>query len=920
MKIHSFIKPHNQLWKKPAFLITTGVDTEYRQKPDYPNLMITSQIAFSADPSDCIVLEHPELKLGILPTWNTKSILSKIFDISEDYNEEEEPDVYLIWEVLMFFAPSDLLAGLFNDIEICKYIQKNCIQDARIRIDNGSKKQFDKNKNLLKLPIFLKTKDYGRAQLVLKVSDLGKVSTGGLYLTAKGLGIEMEEKSLMDDYKKDMIVPYADKKLLEDFIKYAKSDANILFDIRNANNKRTENLFKIHKINRPEKEKLTTGSLVSNLFYEWLKIQIGEEGGYKYFTKEKGKPFDLKDLLKKCGVSYFAQTNPEYSKQTNAIVQGGRAKNERPCVITDSGVIADADLSSCYATILENLTYPIGLPYTYYTHESTKKKPLTLGKFLEKHEKSLVPHLYTIVVSGKLNHHQTLVPSKIVDNFCINEKYKPDDPKIDADFRLYTKEIINGIITSDVLDVLRNVCNSREWANWMKLEVVSAVWYPSYKDCRSPLEWNGIIKAEAQQTGNEIIIKQKPDGKEIIKDNRSRSWVGIPIKDFIKPYKDKRKELKSERDKYDRDSSQYINLDAEQNAMKLVCNTLYGVLASPYFDIGNVVVANNITAAARTAVWCLATAAGTYQSITDGGAYNLNQIRDWEDGYKPYMNTLSLWRNPELINKRHTSKMFTKPLASETLWMLEKGKTSKEHSTINNGNNLVFEEKTEGWGYIDEALLNHLKHFFREGQKIAILDIISFTHKDVYKDIVLHSQTNYQLTHINEQQKTKARGFKLNGKPYDNDSSPSNILRLFEDLKTNPKELPAYNIQTIGQILKCNQANRMLTAKKPNIVQEHSLIAGDTISKQSWVRPISLSMFHWQSHEQYTSWERKANKIKDKYGYGLEQFFLNEKMDVDYEKAIKTIQSRIDEGFMWILGEGKKSNKYQYVNHPFKKS
>ena len=37
--------------------------------------------------------------------------------------------------------------------------------------------------------------------------------------------------------------------------------------------------------------------------------------------------------------------------------------------------------------------------------------------------------------------------------------------------------------------------------------------------------------------------------------------------------------------------------------LKLVTNTIYGVLVSPYFNIGNTIVGNNITARARSMAW-----------------------------------------------------------------------------------------------------------------------------------------------------------------------------------------------------------------------------------------------------------------------------------------------------------------------------
>ena len=314
----------------------------------------------------------------------------------------------------------------------------------------------------------------------------------------------MEQKGIMDAYKKRMLEAYRQKHTRKDFIKYSKGDACVLFELRQANHKRLIDQYKTAGLTAPDeviKEKLTTGSAVAGLFYDWLCSRLGEtpdetiygqdlKPGYEYFTFKNGKPYKLEHLLKKCGVEYFANTDAEYSKQTNALVQGGRAKNEQPTVISDSGVIADADLTSCYATILENLVYPVGLPFTYSKHE-TNKKVLTLDAFLKKYEKSLIPRLYTIVVSGKLNHHQTLVHSKIADSFKITEKYSEDDPKIDADFRLYTKEIRNGIITSDVLEALRAVCNKRELSSWMKLKSLQPYGIQTINDVK--IQNNGTI-------------------------------------------------------------------------------------------------------------------------------------------------------------------------------------------------------------------------------------------------------------------------------------------------------------------------------------------------------------------------------------------------------------------------------------------
>ncbi len=901
-----FIRESDPLWKKPTFWITTGSDTEYEQKPELPNLMITTQLAFTADEADCVVLEHPQLKQGLLPTWNTKCILSYLLNYDEDNDEKREPDAYLVWEVLLFFAPADFLAGLFNDKELCLFIQRHLKQDGRITIDNGEKK----NRQYLKIPVFLTDEDGCRNQLVLKATDLAKIGAGSLKKIASSLGVKMSQKNKMDAYKKHMLTAYKYDGLRRDFIQYAKSDATVLFELREANQNRLAELYDTLGLTPTRKEKLTTGSLVAGLFYDWLSSLFEGDNiygadvlpGYEYFHFKNDKPYKLEDLLKKCGVERFANSDSEYTKQVNALVQGGRAKNEQPTVSSDAGVIPDADLTSCYATILEKMVYPVGLPYTYSKHESNKKV-LTLGEFLKKHRKNLMPRLFNIVVSGTLNHPQTLVPSKVADTFKITDKYSEDNPKIDADFRLYTEEIRNGIITSDVLEALEAVCNRNEWACWMKLEVITAVWYPNHKECIDVDTWAYLLKTYDEATGNYVRTETRHDGSEHIDDRRSRMWVGIPIADFIKPFKDKRELLKEQRNAIaDKSSDEWMALDAKQAAIKLVCNTLYGVLASPYFPISNVVVANNITAAARVAVWMLSCAAGSYQSITDGGAYNLNQVRDWKGKTRPSMKTLSLWRASHRLQRRDKAKLFTKPLGSDTLWSLSPSPKGSGYSVVKNEDGAVYEANAEGWKYFDNELIAHLKHFFRGAETLpSILNVISFTHKDIYESIVLHSQTNYSLQHIDGEIRYKARGHKTEGTPYDNETNQSYIIDLLHQIAKNPNAIPPYPKQTITQILKCNAANEMLTAKSPNVVQQNGLLAGDTIIKDLWLRPISLSMFHWKSHKQWESWYKKSEKLKAKYGYGIEQDFLLPHDEVEYQRAITTIQEKIDEGWMWVV-------------------
>ena len=144
---------------------------------------------------------------------------------------------------------------------------------------------------------------------------------------------------------------------------------------------------------------------------------------------------------------------------------------------------------------------------------------------------------------------------------------------------------------------------------------------------------------------------------------------------------------------------------------------------------------------------------------------------------------------------------------------------------------------------------------------------------------------------------------------------------LFEDLSTDPTKVQAYAPQTISRVLKCNQANEMLLSKTDNVYKQNGLLAGDSILTSSWLRPISLSAFHWQTDDQYDSWEKATSKLKEKSGWGLEQFFMNEDSTVNYQKALVEIQKAIDEGKTWIVparGQGRTKGEV-VAEHPFLK-
>jgi hypothetical protein len=916
-----YINPSEPIWKKPTYIVTVAVDTEYKSVIGHPTKMITSQLAFSSAPEDCLVLEHPSVGLGRCPVWTGRSIYSDALGYPEvELAAGQEADGYLVIEHLMFFAPNDLLRGCFRDLEDQRRIQQYCKQDARIRISTkkeGDKRAYIALEDHLKLNIYVKT-SWGVLELVLVVKDLGKLAVGGLAATASGMGLQMEEKSTMDEWKSKMDEAYATKldDLFQVYLKYAKKDSSILFELRAANNRRIENIFGVHSLPFPKNEVLTTGSLVAKLLTTYIEKFIGDNKAYELFTYKdlngKEKKYNLEMMLEKSTVAQFATKTKNSLKALLALIQGGRAKNECPLVISKTGVIGDIDLASAYATIIRLLTYPVGMPVTYGLHHESKAKHMTLGQWMDKNEADLVPRLWHVLVDGTLNHEQDLVSSKLIEDVDLVAKYSAETCKIPAEFRLYLNELKNGVITSDTWEILSNVCSNQELSEWKNLKVAAALHYPKSLRCNTAEDWYQKTQEHIEATGGSVEEKLGKNGSSYIIDNRSRYWLAIPLDAFIDPYISKRNIIKDEMkavSEVEGKTDKYYDLYAKQDAMKLVCNVCYGVLASPYFKVGDVTLANNITAMARGLVWMTAKALGLYQTITDGGAGSINHVREWT-GKKPGMDTMAKFRDLSTLPKETRRNLLTVPLSTNEgdmePWAISADPDGTDATILTKGNQ-TFKCKEGKWGYFDQLAIDHVRNYFLRSNINSISLIhpkngVKFEYKDMYVEYVGHSQTNYRLTRADEAFKTKARGHKV-GKPGDKkyrneegENVTSEIVKLFEDLASNPNQLPSYEPLKIEGILKCNQANEMLKSKETNIFKENDLVAGDSIDKNVWLRPLSLSMFHWKTVKHFKVWNDANEKLKEKTGYGLELYYMNNDGTVRYQDAVYDIETAINNG------------------------
>jgi hypothetical protein len=167
--------------------------------------------------------------------------------------------------------------------------------------------------------------------------------------------------------------------------------------------------------------------------------------------------------------------------------------------------------------------------------------------------------------------------------------------------------------------------------------------------------------------------------------------------------------------------------------------------------------------------------------------------------------------------------------------------------------------------------------------------------------------------------KTKARGHKedleawsLDGEVLD--TSEKGIFNLFNQLRQGGKIAPI-RVHREPHLLQINEWHAIRVAGKKNIIQLTEQLPGTIVSRDAKFRPISIAQFWFRDISQRNAWETYNEKLKQKYGWGIEQFFYNkDTKTIDYESALVTIQMAIDADQDWIC---KKSTLRQDKFTPF---
>jgi hypothetical protein len=781
-------------------------------------------------------------------------------------------------------------------------------------------------------------------------------------------GIKLESKTKMDVYKTMMHIGYFEEP--DDFDTYSLGD----LEVYNAVYNNAENFRKIWESLEIKEyfqpPRLTIGSTVRDIFVAKVCKEFGLNPNDKSSlekvidllgidTEDKNIKYEQirKELLNKVcryGTAEYLKNFTTSTQCLNAKVEGGRCRNNRPNLVSLKGVLLDIDYSGCYGEGQRNQLYPFGRPLVDEFDIPSKINDYpTLRTWLKarKHNTAkceLVAGLWQARVSTKVIYdgdRETYTRLKFEQDYLASwfdfkitdiAEMKTDSELVDNELneqlevktgltKIFNSQVVNGVITHDFVDWLFNVCGEKQRKDLLdNLYVHTAVYYPAYDRVYSAEEL--LIKIAQHDGINKSKTKQRVGGSRKLKvTEECTAWYGVNLGEFIID------DLLAYRKIYPKKNS-----DGSKNPMntlyKLCVNTLYGDMVSPFFSISNVVVGNNITARARAA--CYYAEKGFYgvQSITDGVAFDLNNVVYSIDGRRvTAQSVVNLHKeNDVLANRGIKLKSIGNYDDIKIDWIeIKTGKYLPKLELIKNGvseflepENLNGEWTNPAHNWIDKIAMEHLQNLFNVDVLQAESTILKvtkgqdgkpikkfipnkgqfiFESKSYYTEGYFHGSANYYLKGLGgnnlamrSYEKREHEEVNINDdeqlvlSPYLKGVTPAEF---FMSQLDNPRFIKRSKVFVKQGILKINDA-RIHSQRWLRVGR----MPGDTIQKSGLLREFSLSQFTFQTIEQFKNLSREVDSNKRKFNQSYEGFFVNDDDTLNFETMVKEIDLNIGNG------------------------
>jgi hypothetical protein len=736
------------------------------------------------------------------------------------------------------------------------------------------------------MPWVLKLRQF-KFQVSISLFDCCAVHGNANYATfCANSGIKLTYKDNFTRLEKSkMQIQYQFRE--QDFDTYALGDLHC-YDALGGNMSKFATIYSSLGIsNYFEPPRLTIGATVARIVRSSMLKHLNLD------IKDKNKVIELCRYGTSAEIKSMKTTTAVY----NAKVDGGRCRNNRPTDVSCNRPLADVDIAGCYGNGLKHQDFPFGRPLIIdYPIKSEHNKYFTLRKFLKKFGKELVPGLWQARVSTSkdytLKYPQDFLlswippkdPSKLPTDTDLEsvEWYSEDNIGL---IKIFTHEVNLALINQEFLDWLENTASVRQRAELLdNLLVVTAMFYPASEKCDNVVDFFEAI--DTHKGKNLCDAQPKRRGtKKITIEQECHAWMSVNLGDLLVS------RLLVERSKYDK----YNPKEQPLNELyKLCINTIYGDMVSPYFDIGNVVVGNNITARARAMAWYMEKGLNGFQSITDGCAFELNRVIH-QDNTRLTSETVLITHGD---SKNTNYKL--KPIAQAE--RIEVKETEKGLGlTVFKADNLIEMDNHKAKEWLAEQVSEHLKTIF---PNIPVISKFSFDIKDIYDRASFHGTANYKFSKLQKTEQGKMRSYSKSHEYNAYSLSGDELQIIMSEYKPSedflqylincPWAVPRSHPYIASKILKTGEYKAHYDGRW----ESSSAFPGCTVESGRLLRECSLTQFTFQTHKQFLSWEREAKRLRDKTGQTYESWFLNEDGTLNFATMVLQLDRRIRGGDM----------------------
>jgi len=818
-----------QPFDKRTYTPYTAIDTEFIAVPNGKTIPLCIGIG-NPDYGKLMYL-HPNapipLEDRIHPTFKTPivflDVLADVYGLEWRFRGEEikKPKNSFNIKIVIFWSYKDIEFCFADEQMYRDYVLPKLDRKRRIRLKNSN------GNSTISLPfdILVNGKFY---YLTIEIIDISAMQgSGSLADYARNVGFNVDSKDEYTSTDKSRM----DLRYMEDPYKVEKyllgTDTDLVQIYDETNKMFTKIAKELLGLNKKSDYGLSLGKIDATMFTDYLAKQIKVEP--KYIAV-------LNNLASTEGISSLARLLRNNDLLYLGMVDGGRCVKERDVDHVEDDLI-DIDISGCYGNGLLNQKYPLGQP-------TLISEPIKLKNFLKEYEKQLISGLWTARVSyQEAPFSQDLLISKLEKKFMlwdmavqdlealerINTEIEDDQERVyAASMVLQTNELTHATLNHDLLQIIKSVASDKEWG-WLSenMYIESAAIY-----CKDDLVDN--VTTEMLQG----VIHNETDNNFI---SRTKNFVVVNLMEPVK-------KLLSERKKYPKGTSM-------NTFLKLVINTLYGVIASSYFSgdkagLSNYVVANNITARARGLAWLMAKGLNSYMSITDGGVFPINKVLRYK---RKSLNLLSM-----IFNNKHTDKNLRRfvnevPLMDE-VFDCNKPVTKEELNKI------------------DKQAYKHLKNEFK-GIDILDNDQYDFESKGHFIQLTLHSKADYRLIDYAGNVKIAMRSMTKIDDPVTGEKVINPIAnKIFDDIKNGVANKYVVNDKKFLSLKDWK--------KSSNTDQERLLPHDTLISEKIFYTLTNLGM-RFKNQKLYKKFERLYKAAKES-GLAEEVAGARKKLEKNY--------------------------------------